>query len=216
VGPDVTGYQAEPPLPDGPSYPGGLAEPPQPGDPSYPGGLAEPPPGGPSYPAGLAEPAEDFTAGYAAEPAPGFAAERGARHSRPPTGRRSGGHRAQEEAGYPEDPHPYPGEPAYADEPADGYLGDDTVLAPGHPGYLDEQDDYQRYPEELPPAGYDSPVRPYVTDTDDMDLPFAEDAPERRTPRGRRRAGPSSDSFPYGPPAAGDEPRQRGHYPGRR
>jgi hypothetical protein len=194
--PDVTGYLGEPPD----AHP----------DPGYITG----PPG---YPAGLAEPAGEFTAGYAAEPGVDFAAEPGPRHSRTPTRR-------------------YPGEPgaaAYADEPADGYLGDDTVLAPGYagddqagplgtepagydrprrgrrrrePGYADEPDDYQPYPGELPATEYESPVRPYVTDEGDTDEPFAEDD---------RRAGPSPDSFPYGPPPTGDEPRQRGRYPGR-
>jgi hypothetical protein len=240
AGPDVTGYQAGPPLPghpEDPPLPGYAGEPPlpghlddsplsgHPGDPQpYPGGpgtaysggppLAD----GPGYPAGLAEPAEDFTAGYEAEPTPDFAAERGSRHSRPPTGRRSGGHRAPAEAVYPDDLEPYPGEPGgagYAEEPADGYLGDDTVLAPGYPEYPDERDDYQRYPGELPATEFDSPVRPYVTDTDDVDEPFAENPPERPKPRGRRRGGPAPDSFPYGPPPAGDEARRRGRYPGR-
>jgi hypothetical protein len=211
-GPDVTGYQADPPLP------GYTGEPPLAG---YPG------PPGPGYPAGLAEPAGEFTAGYAAGPGPDFAAGRGPQRSRPPTGRRSGGHRAP--AAYPEDPQPYPGEPGayavdpsggypdepgaagYADEPAGGYLGDDTLA----PGYPDEHDDYGRYPEELPATGYDSSVPPYVTDTDDIDEPFADDPPERHQPRGRRRAGSSPDSFPYGPPPSGEESHQRGHYPGR-
>ena len=292
AGPDVTGYQAEPPpgYPGGPPPPGhgdppGYAdEPALAGHPDLPGYTEEPaladhrdprghpdppgyadepavtghrdprgysggppPAGGPGYPAGLAEPAGDFTAGYADEPTPDFAAERGPRHSRPPTRRRSSGHRARAEAGYPEDLDPYPGEPGgagYAGEPADGYLGDDTLLAPGYseddqagplgagpvdygrprrghePGYPAEQDDYeqddyQSYPKDLPATEYDSPVRPYVTDTGDLDEPFAEGPPERRTPRGRRRAGPTADSFPYGPPPAGDEPRPRGRYPGR-
>jgi hypothetical protein len=303
VGPDVTGYQAEPPLPghlDPPGYtdepplpghsdpPGYADEPPLAGHPEPPGytdkpplaghrdppGYADEPPlaghpedpqpypnepgaaygdgppraDGPGYPAGLAEPAEDFTAAYPAEPTPDFAAERGPRHSRPPTGRRSGGHRAPAETGYPEDLEPYPGEPGgagLADEPADGYLGDDTLLAPGYPedhqagpdplgaepldygrphrgrrgrepGYPAAQDDYQSYPEDdLPATDYEPPVRPYVTDTDDIGEPFADDPPERPKPRGRRRAGPAPDSFPYGPPPAGDEPRQRGRYPGR-
>jgi hypothetical protein len=294
AGPDVTGYQARPPLPgyaggpppadhpdppvypreplaghpDPPVYPGeplaGHPDPPvypgeplagHPDPPVYPGeplaGHPDPPvyPGepladGPGYPAGLAEPAEEFTAGYAAEPGVDFAAERGSRHSRPPTGRRSGGPRAPGAAGYPEDSPPYrdgPGTAAYADEPADGYLGDDTLLAPGYqddqdgplgtgpvdydrpgrgrrgrePGYRDEPDDYQPYPEELPATEYDSPVRRYVTDAGDTDEPFAEEPPERPKSRGRRRAGPTPDSFPYGPPPAGDEPRPRGRNPGR-
>jgi len=227
TGPDVTGYQAEPPLPGPPDPPGYADDPPLPGpaDPAgYPGEPPLPdPPGyhgepeladGPGYPAGLAEPAGEFTAGYAAEPSPDFADERGPRHSRPPTGRRSGGHRAATAPAYPEDPQPYP-DAGYADEPAHGYLGDDTLLAPGYPEYPDERDDYQPYAEELPATEYDSPVRRYVTDTDDTDEPFAEDPPERRQPRGRRRAGPTPDSFPYGPPPAGDEPHERGHYPDR-
>jgi hypothetical protein len=204
AGPDVTGYQAGPPLPEHPEPAGYSGVPP----------LTD----GPGYPTGLAEPAEDFTAGYAAEPTPDFAAERSPRHSRPPAGRRSGGHRAPAGAGYPDDLEPYPGEPGaagYADEPADGYLGDDTLLAPGYPEYPDDGDDYQPYPGELPATEYDPPVRPYVTDTDDVDEPFAEDPPERPKPRGRRRGGSSPDSFPYGPPPADDEPRQRGRYPGR-
>jgi hypothetical protein len=214
--PDVTGYEAGPPLA---GYPGG---PPPPGHPDPPGL---------GYPPGLSDPAEEFTAGYAGGPSPDFAAERGPQRSRPPTGRRSGGHRAP--AGYPEDPQPYPGEPGgyasdppggysgepgagYADEPANGYPGDDTQLAPGYP---DEPEDYRRYRDDLPAAGYDPPGPPYVTDTgdiaDDIAEPFADDPPERRKPRGRRRAGPAPDSFPYGPPPSGDEPRERGHYPGR-
>src|SRR5215469_2329165 len=165
TGPDVTGYQAEPPLP-GPPDPAGY-----PGDPE----LAD----GPGYPAGLAEPAGEFTAGYAAEPSPDFADERGPRHSRPPAGRRSGGHRAPTAPAYPEDPQSYP-DTGYAGEPAGGYLGDDTLQAPGYPEYPDERDDYLLYSEELPATEYASPVRRYVTATDDMDEPFAEDPPERR------------------------------------
>jgi len=257
AGPDGTGYQAGPPPPGytgGPPPPGHTDPPGYAGEPALAGHRdprgysGEPPPaGGPGYPAGLAEPAQDFTAGYADEPTPDFAAERGPGYSRPPTRRRSSGQRARAEPGYPEDLDPYPGEPGgagYAGEPADGYLGDDTLLAPGYPeddqagplgaqpvdygrprrghepGYPAEQDDYeqddyQRYPEELPATEYDSPVRPYVTDTGDLDEPFAEGPAERRTPRGRRRAGPTADSFPYGPPPAGDEPSPRGRYPGR-
>ena len=89
-----------------------------------------------------------------------------------------------------------------------------VIGEPPPSGYPSEQD-YQHYHDELPAAEYGSPVRPYLTDARDTDEPFADDPPQPRKPRGRRRAEPAPDSFPYGPPPAGDEPQQRGPYPGQ-
>jgi hypothetical protein len=175
-------------------------------------------------------------AGYGAEPADGYLGEPGAAgYGSEPTG----GYTDDETLlapGYPEDHEDGPlgaepgvpgDDPLTADypagyghedrrgrEPANVATGDYADGAP--PGeYPDEQDDYQRYSEEPPATEYGSPARPYVTDAGDTNEPFAEEPPERRRPRGRRRAGPSPESFPYGPPPTDDEPRQRGRYPGR-
>jgi len=185
------------------------------------------------------------TAGYRGEPrAPEAPREPPARHSRQSTRRRSGGYQDPVAPGYPAGSADYPGEPAgYPGESA-GYPGEETLSAPSgypaapvipepagpgddpmtaaYPGEYEHADpgdryqagDYQRYPEELADAGYGSSARPYISDTDTGE-PFAEDPPERRKPRGRRRAEPSPDSHPYGPPPTADEPRQRGRYPGR-
>jgi hypothetical protein len=115
---------------------------------------------------------------------------------------------------YPAGPGERPRRGRRGREPADAATGD-YAGGPVLSGYPDEQDDYQRYSEEPSATEYGSPGQPYVTDAGDTDEPFAEDPPERRKPRGRRRAEPSPDSFPYGPPPTGDEPRQRGRYPGR-
>jgi len=183
------------------------------------------------------------TAGYRDEPrAPETPREPPARHSRQPTRRRSSGYQDPlapgypgDSAGYSGDSAGYPGEEtlsAPAGYPAghqDAHVipepagpGDDPLTG-GYPGEYEPADpgdryragDYQSYPEELAATGYGSPTRPYIPDSGDTGEPFAEDPPERRKPRGRRRAEPSPDSHPYGPPPTVDEPRQRGRYPGR-
>ncbi len=108
------------------------------------------------------------------------------------------------DAGYPAGGG-YPGDAGY---PADGGYPDEAGYPRGPaPGRYPEEQDYQSYPEEPAALEYGSPARPYVTDQHDAVEPFAEDPPERRKPRGRRRAGPAPESFPYGPPPSGDEPR---------
>jgi hypothetical protein len=129
-------------------------------------------------------------------------------------GYRDRGYRGRGSDGYPADPAPG-GYPGYPEESA--YQEDN----PAYPGYPAEQE-YHSYPPEQPyqdyPAepGFGSPARPYVAgaETDDGE-PFGSDRPEPRKPRGRRAAGPPPESFPYGPPPAGHEPRRRGHHPGR-
>jgi len=180
------------------------------------------------YPAGLAP---DFPDEYpAGPPAADFTAPRGSRHrgrardddpggyfDEPPAPDLPhdypGGYEARPEASYPgEAPEGYQAEPGYLDEEAlEGYRAG--------PGYLDEQD-YPGYPDEVPAAGYGPPARSYPADTPGTDELFADDPPEPAKRRGRRRAEPSPDSFPYGPPPDGPPPgsggsRQRERYPRR-
>jgi hypothetical protein len=197
-------------------------------------------PGGPGAAGYGSEPAGGYLdehggAGYGSEPAAGYVddetllapgypedhqdgplgAEPGVLGDDPLTADYPAGY-GQEDRGdrYPADPGGRPRQGRRGREPANVATGD---YADGPPpgGYPDEQDDYQRYAEEPPATEYGSPARPYVTDAGDTDEPFAEEPPERRRPRGRRRAEPSPESFPYGPPPTDDEPRQRGRYPGR-
>jgi hypothetical protein len=175
------------------------------------------------YPAGLAP---DFPDDYpAGPPAADFTAPRGSRHrgrardedpgayfDEPPTPdlphEYPGGYEARPEASYPgEAPEHYQAEPGYLDDEAlGGYQAG--------PGYLDEQD-YPGYPDELPATGYGPPARSYPEDTPGTDELLADDPPEPAKRRGRRRAEPSPDSFPYGPPPGSGGSRQRERYPRR-
>jgi hypothetical protein len=175
------------------------------------------------YPAGLAP---DFPGEYpAGPPAADFTAPRGSRHrgrardedpgeyfdEPPPPGpphEYSGGYEAHPEASYPgEAPAGYQAEPGYLDEEAPaGYQAE--------PGYLDEQD-YPGYPDELPATEYGPSARSYPEDAPGTDEPFDGDPTEPAKRRGRRRAEPSADSFPYGPPPGSGGSRQRERYPRR-
>jgi hypothetical protein len=167
-------------------------------------------------------------AGYHAEPAAGYAAEetlsagyRGDYQegslSAGPGGPRDDPLAADPAGGYRRESRGRPARRGYHSEEAAGPASGDYADGPPPGGYPGEQDyqDYNDYNDELPAAEYGSPVRPYLSDARDTDEPFADDPPQRREPRGRRRAEPAPDSFPYGPPPAGDEPRQRGPYPGQ-
>jgi hypothetical protein len=238
--PEPPGYPDQPPAGD----PGYQAPPPQPGyrgkatrrrrGPPPPAPAAEAPPGHRGadlaadpggYPAGLA-PA--FPGEYpAGPPTAGFPAPRGSRHR--------GRERDEDPGGYPGEPlapdlpHEYSG--GYQDQPAPGYPGEAGEGYQAEPGYLDEEaldsaylaeypddQDYPGYPDELAATEYGPPARPYLDDTPGMpgtDEPFAGGPPERATPRGRRRAEPSPDSFPYGPPPGSGQSRRRERYPRR-
>jgi len=173
------------------------------------------------YPAGLAP---DFSGEYPAGPPPAdFTAPRGSRHrararDEDPGGyfdepsapglphEYSGGYEALPEAGY-------PGEATAGYQAGPGYLDEDASAGyQAEPGYLDEQD-YRGYPDELPATEYGPPARSYPADTPGTDELFADDPPEPATRRGRRRAEPSPDSFPYGPPPGSGGSRQRERYP---
>jgi hypothetical protein len=155
------------------------------------------------YPAGLAP---GFPDEYPAEPpAADFSAPRGSRG------------RDGDPAGYfdepaPDLPHGYPG--GFQDRPEPGYPEDYQA----EPGYPDEEDypgeyrDYQRYPDELAPTEYGPPV-PHLEDAPGTDEPFTDGPPEPSKRRGRRRAGPAPDSFPYGPSPDSGGSRQREGYP---
>jgi hypothetical protein len=174
------------------------------------------------YPAGLAP---DFPGEYpAGPPAADFTAPRGSRHrgrgrdddpgayfdepSAPGLPHEySGGYEARPEAGYPgEAPEGYQAEPGYLDE-------EDLGGYQAEPAYLDEQD-YPGYPDELP-AEYGPPARSYPADAPGTDELFADDPPEPAKRRGRRRAEPTPDSFPYGPPPGSGGSQQREGYPRR-
>jgi hypothetical protein len=173
------------------------------------------------YPAGLAP---DFPGEYPAGPPPAdFTAPRGSRHrgrardedpggylDKPPVPgppqEYSGGYDARPDASYPgEALEGYQAEPGYLDEEAPGGYQ-------AEPGYLDEQD-YPGYPDELPATEYGPPARSYPADAPGTDELFAEDPPEPAKRRGRRRAEPSPDSFPYGPPPGSGGSRRREPYP---
>jgi len=162
------------------------------------------------YPAGLVP---GFPDEYPAEPPPAdFSAPGGSRG------------RGGDPAGYfdeppPDLPHEYPA--GFQDRPEPGYPEDyqaepeylaEEALEPGYPG---EYRDYQRYPDELAPTEYGPPVRPYLEDAPGTDEPFTDSPPEPAKRRGRRRAGASADSFPYGPPPDSGGSRQREGYPRR-
>src|SRR5215470_9188771 len=236
--PPPPGYRAEPPGP-----PGGYRDQPVADDPGYqtslppragqrgraprrrrgspPAGTAQARPGHRDvdlagdpgeYPAGLAP---DFPDEYpAGPPAADFTAPRGSRHrgqardegpggyfdespAPGPPHEYSGGYEARPDAGYPgEAVESYQAEPGYLDEQAPGSYQ-------AEPGYLDEQD-YPGYPDELPATEYGPPG------TDEV---FADGPPEPAKRRGRRRAEPSPESFPYGPPPGRDGSRQRERHP---
>jgi hypothetical protein len=185
---------------------------------------AEPPP--PDLPDG---PSRGYSGGHSRRsssgPTEGSSSGQARRSSRPtrgssggPTRGSSSGYRAPPPSGYPGEPSPgyldEPGTARYpAGEPADRYL-DEEAVTPGYPRDYQDGQDYGRYQDELAATEYGSPARPYVADVHDTDGPY-DDPPERRKPRGRRRAEPAPDSFPYGPPPTDDGPRQRGRYPGR-
>jgi hypothetical protein len=150
------------------------------------------------YPAGLGP---GFADEYPAEPpAADFSAPRGSRG------------RDADPAGYFDEPPPpdvppeYPGR--FQDRPEPGYPGDVPGDYQAEPGYLDEEAlepeypseyrDYQRYPDEPAPTEYGPPVRPYLEDAPGTDEPFTDGPPEPPKRRGRRRAGPTPESFPYG------------------
>jgi hypothetical protein len=191
------------------------------------------------YAAGQAEHAGDFTGEYAAGPAADAPGKRRSRHrgrpeedaggyqAPPPPAKRGSRHRGRPEedaGGYQAPPPPgYPtGEapsyraepdtPSYPGEPVDDYLAEEDDPRTGRGrrgrrgsrGYPDEED-YGSYPDEPATTGYGSPGPPYVSG----------DPPEQRKPRGRRRAEPAPESFPYGPPPTDDEPQPRERYPGR-
>jgi hypothetical protein len=166
------------------------------------------------YPAGLVP---DFPDEYPAEPpAADFSAPRSSRG------------RDGDPSGYfdeppPDLPHEYPG--GFQDRPEPGYPGEAPGDYQAGPGYLDEEAlepdypseyrDYQRYPDELAPTEYGPPVRPYLEDAPGTDEPFTDGPPEPAKRRGRRRAGPSPDSFPYGPPPDSGGSREQEGYPRR-
>jgi hypothetical protein len=223
------GYAAEPPPPDftgqyqappAAGYPGEALEGyrGEPGTAGYPG---EPTAGYPGEPAdgylGEGTAAPDYPGDYQDGP-PGI--EPGGLRGGPPADDYPGGYRGEGRSGrYPASRAGQPGRTSRARRggrgsgPADEASGD-YLAAPPSGGYPDEQD-YQPYPEELAATEYGSPARPYAAGTRDTDEPVPDDQPERRKPRSRRRAEPSPDSFPYGPPPTADEPRPRGRYPGR-
>jgi hypothetical protein len=158
------------------------------------------------YPAGLVP---GFPDEYPAEPpAADFSAPRGS-HGRD-----------GDPAGYfdeppPDQPHEYPG--GFQARPEPGYPEDYQAEAgyPDEEGYPGEYRDYQGYPDELAPTEYGPPVRPYLDDAPGTDEPFTDGPPEPAKRRGRRRAGPGADSFPYGPPPGSGGSRQREGYPRR-
>jgi len=267
--PELTGYQAAPPLPGYPPEPAGYRDQPPAGDPGYqappprPGNRGKAPrrrrgsPPAPAVRAGaalghrevdlagdpgeyLAGPATDFPGEYpAGPPAADFPAPRGSRHR----GQDSGGY--LDEPLTPDVPHEYPD--GYQGQPASGYPDEALEGYPAGPGYLDEEaleadyraeyrregrggrypagppaeysdePDYPGYPDELPATGYGPPAEPYLADTPGTPVTgesFA-DGPPEPAKRGRRRAEPAPDSFPYGPPPGGGGSRQRERYPRR-
>jgi hypothetical protein len=175
------------------------------------------------YPAGLAP---DFPDEYpAGPPAADFTAPRGSRHRGRARDEDPGAYFDEPPA--PDLPHEYPGgyearpEASYPGEAPEGYQAEPEYLAEdalggyqAGPGYLDEPD-YPGYPDELPAAEYGPPARSYPADTPGTDELLADDPPEPAKRRGRRRAEPSPDSFPYGPPPGSDRSRQRERYPRR-
>jgi hypothetical protein len=199
------GYRGDP-LAPGPAgdYRDYRDAPPEPG--TYPGDPLAPGPAG-DYrdgpPAAGNYPGDPLEPGYPPEP-PGYPPE-------PP--------------GYPGDYREppglaYPGEGGtgpYPGQPGPGYPGDPHGEDLHRAGYPPE-DGYQGYPPELPVTGSGSRARPYVDGPPEAeDDAYESDRSERgqrRKPRGRR-AEPAPDSFPYGAPPGGREPRRRGRDPGR-
>jgi hypothetical protein len=244
AGPEPTGYPPEPParyrdqpLAGDPGYqttprpqPGHRGKAPRRrrGSPPAPAVTAEAgqgrrdsdPAGDPGdYPAGLAP---GFPDEYPAEPpAADFSARRGTRHHER--------ERDEDPAGYfdeppaPDLPHEHPG--GYQARPEPGYPGEALEGYQAEPGYLDEEAlepdypreyrDYQEYPDDLAATGYGPPARPYLEDSPGTDEPFTDAPSEPAKRRGRRRAGPAPDSFPYGPPPGSAGSGQRERYPRR-
>jgi hypothetical protein len=244
AGPEPTGYPPEPParyrdqpLAGDPGYqttprpqPGHRGKAPRRrrGSPPAPAVTAEAgqghrdvdPAGDPGdYPAGLAP---GFPDEYPAEPpAADFSARRGTRHHER--------ERDEDPAGYfdeppaPDLPHEHPG--GYQARPEPGYPGEALEGYQAEPGYLDEEAlepdypreyrDYQEYPDDLAASGYGPPARPYLEDSPGTDEPFTDAPSEPAKRRGRRRAGPAPDSFPYGPPPGSAGSGQRERYPRR-
>ena len=171
------------------------------------------------YPAGLAP---GFPDEYPAEPpAADFSAPRGSRHR--------GRQPDEDPAGYfdeppaPDLPHEYAGE--YRAQPETGYPGEAPEGYLAEPGYLDEEAlepdypreyrDYPEYPDELAATEYGPRAGTYLEDAPGTDAPFTDAPPGPARRRGRRRAGPAPDSFPYGQPPDGGGSRQQERYPRR-
>jgi len=171
------------------------------------------------------------TAGYHDEPSGGYLAEESLAagyhgdYEEGPLGAQPGGPggdplAADPTGGYPNEslggrypaPRGGPARRGYPGGPAGGMAADEDYAGGLPPdGYPDEQD-YQHHHDELTATEYGSPVQPYAADIRGTDEPFTDDPPQRRMPRGRRRAEPTPDSFPYGSPPADDEPQERGPY----
>jgi hypothetical protein len=239
AGPELTGYQAAPPppgYPPEPPGPPGYPDQPPAGDPGYqapppqPGyrGKATrrrrgpPPPPAPPAEAAPGHRGADLAAGPAGYPAgpptAGFAAPRGSRHRGRERDGDPGGYLGEPSA--PALPHEYSG--GYQDQPAPGYAGQAGEGYQAEPGYLDEEalePDYPlEYRREDPDGPY--PAEPPAEYPDEQDYPGYPDelaATEYgpTAPRGRRRAEPSPDSFPYGPPPGSGQSRRRDRYPRR-
>jgi hypothetical protein len=176
------------------------------GDPGeYPAGLA---PGFPDeYPAG--PPAADFSASRGSR-------QRGRGRDEDPTG-------YFDEPPAPDLPHEYPR--GYQDRPEPGYPGEALEDSQAEPAYLAEEAlepdypreyrDYQEYPDDPAATEYGPPAQPYLEDAPGTEEPFTDAPPEPARRRGRRRGGPSPDSFPYGPPPGSGGSGQRERYPRR-
>jgi hypothetical protein len=191
------------------------------------------------YPAGLAP---GFPGEYPAEPpAADFSAPRGSRRRGQERDEDPGGYFDEPPA--PDLPHEYPG--GYQARPEPGYPGEALEGYQAEPGYLNEEaleadyraeyrregrggrypdgppaeyqdeQDYQGYPDELAATEYGPPTRSYPAGAPGTDEPFTDAPPEPAKRRGRRRAEPSPDSFPYGPPPDSGGSRQRERYPRR-
>jgi hypothetical protein len=230
------GYPGEPLAPDLPHDPSHRYS----GEPAgrSPGGYQAPPAHGYPGEAPVDYRDEPDVAGYPGEPggyldeedlAPGYqrdyregslGAEAGGLGDDPLAAEQPGGYRRESAGGrYPAERaaragRTGPARRGYRGSGAEGMASGDYRDVPPSGGYPDEQD-YPPYQEEPAATEYGSPGRPYVPGTRDAGEPFAGDPPERRKPRSRRRAEPSPDSFPYGPPPTSDRSRQRGRYPGR-
>jgi len=215
---DFTGVYPAEPTPDPPSKRGSRRRGrPDEGSAGYP---AEPTPDPPGKRGSRhrSRPDGDFGE-YRGEPAPDNPGKRGSRRR----GRRSdedpdedSGYQAPLAPGYPTEASPdyrdEPDTPSYPGEPADEYLAETDYPRAGRgrrarreSGNYPDERNYGAYPDEMAATEYASPSRPYISD----------DPPEQRKSRGRRRAEPAPESFPYGPPPTGDEPQPPERYPDR-